>query len=174
MNIYIVLFPRKISSYQDTTRISGVCLLVEKQSNCGKEAGTRTECFCQRWENLVLSLKQPKGCSKNQSWCRVQVIRPIYLAWKLFLSLCSMFSWHIRELSFTRPRVKSRPYLSSNSMQSQKYTSSQIKPTFSSWPIRVNKKFSMHTQVLLHGTVFQVSTYWNLIHIFLLIFLVNL
>lgn len=45
-----------------------MCLLVsiEIVTNSGKEAGTSTEQFGQRCGSSVLSLRQPKGSSKNQ------------------------------------------------------------------------------------------------------------
>lgn len=112
---------------QTAFHVFNLIVSIETVTNCGKEAGTRTECFCQHWVNSVLSLRQPKGYSENQSWCRVQVSCPIYFAWKLFLPHCSMFSWHIRDVSSTRPQVKTRPHLSSNSLQSQGHTTSQIR-----------------------------------------------
>jgi len=78
---------------QPAFHVFNLIVSIETLTNCDKEAGTKTKCFCQHWVNLVLPLKQPKGYSKNDSWCRVQVSCPVY---------CSMSSWH-RDMNSTRP-----------------------------------------------------------------------
>lgn len=113
----------KLSGYNQNFTFN-LIIRIETVTNCGEEPGSRTECFCWHWGNSVLSLRQLKGYSKNQSWCSAQVSYPIYLVWTLFLQHCSMFSRYIREVSFTRPQAA---HLSSNSLQSQEYTTGQIK-----------------------------------------------
>lgn len=69
----------KLSGYYQHFTFN-LIIRIETVTNCGEEAGSRIECFCQHWGNSMLSLRQLKGYRKNRSWCRAQVSCPIYLA----------------------------------------------------------------------------------------------
>lgn len=166
--------PLKLSGWKQHFTFN-LIIRIKTVTNCGEEAGSRIECFCQCWGNLMLSLRQLKVYSKNPSWCWAQVSCPIYLTWTLFLQHCSMFSWHVREVSFTRPQAA---HLSSKAKNILLAKPNQI--PFMKFPPLVHfqalierDKFSIHIQVLLHSTVFQLFTHSIVIHLLLLILLLH-